>query len=581
MWPLRALSLLLCCSGLWCHDCNETKLYFVSQNFYSVLHWDEVDIPGQEVQYSVQYKQYGESMWSQITGCQNISATFCDLSPLMITNIYEIHLAKVMVNSMCLGEYVDFVPLEQTVFGAPEVSISLAESSFTVTITTPMAPQNRTITEISQDRSGEPHLKYEVRLTHPASRAGQGTQNRSGVITLSSLEVNTEYCGTAFYLWTHPSKRRQSEGTTFCVTLPGKPWTHIFILPGLLAVLLLITLALVLCQQYVMRKQRLPDMLKQTIPRSDTPPYYSDLKVKIDVVRINSESPWKFDKPVPDVLPVVKGSKAVRNGSSYASQDCEGFPWECNSYANQHVALVENCDPSNESATSYSMVVTSSVPEDPEESPESANSSGVGDSIGSDLFEPRSLHSAGRSGPFQGLTPGQELHEKDSGLMNEAVVLPVLRREGGNLEFSSELLGAPTLLPNSSEIQHLVAGLPPAGERTPLLADLVTVDETEWTDSGFASDYGRVDLTNYVQQNFAEEPCADAIPLVSLPDCASSYRQNWVPGIPLETHLSGSDYVANTEHLTEPDDEEEDEDQDPLSRLGAILLDGWVVQIQR
>lgn len=47
--------LLFVCVGCWCQSCNLTKAYFKSKNFFSVLHWDAVDIPGQTVLYSVQY----------------------------------------------------------------------------------------------------------------------------------------------------------------------------------------------------------------------------------------------------------------------------------------------------------------------------------------------------------------------------------------------------------------------------------------------------------------------------------------------------------------------------------------------
>jgi len=41
------------CVGCWC--CNLTKAYVESENFFSVLHWEAVDIPDQTVLYSVQY----------------------------------------------------------------------------------------------------------------------------------------------------------------------------------------------------------------------------------------------------------------------------------------------------------------------------------------------------------------------------------------------------------------------------------------------------------------------------------------------------------------------------------------------
>lgn len=54
-------------------------------------------------------------------------------------------------------------------------------------------------------------------------------RNPSGMITVSHLDMNTEYCGVALYELTHPSIKRQSENTTFCVTLPGKNRSVLFI----------------------------------------------------------------------------------------------------------------------------------------------------------------------------------------------------------------------------------------------------------------------------------------------------------------------------------------------------------------
>ncbi|XP_036414544.1 interferon lambda receptor 1 [Colossoma macropomum] len=544
-----------------------TRLYFASRNFYSMLSWDEVDIPGQNVLYSVEYKQYGES-WRPMVKCQNISTTSCDFSSI-ITDIYMEHYARIMINSMCFENSKPFIPIQLTTLGAPEVSVSTAESSFTVTVTTPMGPQNRSVKEISRDGSGQLHVNYEVRLTHPASKAGQkGIRNTSGVITLSNLEVNTEYCGTVFFLWTHPSNLKQSESTTFCVTIPVKPWMHMFIMPGLIALFLLITLALVSCQLYVTRKSRLPKVL--IMPKISNPPCYSDPKVKLDDVRICSESPWKFDKPESGLCPVMEESKDVNEGGSYAAQDCQDLPWRCNSYTNQQVAPVENCSQSNDSATSYSMVLTSMVPEDPEESPDSAIES-------NDL--PGTTPCAGDCIDLWNQRPAQGLDEKDPDSNSKALVLPVSRVANGKLEFSQltflpELLSPSGLLANGSEITPLITGLTPAGERTPLLTDLVTMDETERSNGGLASNYGRAYFPNYVQQNIPGVPSTDTIPSMSLSDCASSYRQNWVPGIPLESQFNDRE----TEQLTES--EEEEEVKEPLSKLGAIFLDGLVVQIQ-
>lgn len=46
-----------------------------------------------------------------------------------------------------------------------------------------------------------------------------------------------------------------------CSPGAAKPWISVFIVSGLVAVFLLITFALILCQQYVTRKRNLPKAL--------------------------------------------------------------------------------------------------------------------------------------------------------------------------------------------------------------------------------------------------------------------------------------------------------------------------------
>ncbi|KAF5909857.1 interleukin-20 receptor subunit alpha-like, partial [Clarias magur] len=251
--------------GSWCNDCNMTKVYFESRNFHSRLHWDEVKIQDREVRYSVSYNEYGEQP-RPMTGCENIPEPFCDLSSVM-TDIRSKYFIKIMADELCLGELRHLVLSEKPSLEAPTLSMETTESSLVITLRTPMGPQNRSIQEITCfemcHKSGQSSVNYIVKLTHPESEAGKKFENKSGTITLSHLDANTEYCGIVYYKLTHPSIKGQSENTTFCRTLPaaGKPWIPVFIVSGLVAVFFLITLALILCQQYVTRKRNLPKAL--------------------------------------------------------------------------------------------------------------------------------------------------------------------------------------------------------------------------------------------------------------------------------------------------------------------------------
>ncbi|XP_060756303.1 interferon lambda receptor 1 isoform X2 [Neoarius graeffei] len=542
MWLLRALFLLVWCSGFWCNDCNMTKVYFESRNFHSRLHWDEVKIPGREVRYSVKYHIYGERFRPMIE-CQNISETFCDLSSVTM-DIRSKYFVKVMANESCLGEIKHFCPFEKSTLEAPHSSVVMTGASFTVTLTTPMGPQNHSIREIScwercRD-SGQSSVEYIVSLTHPESEAGKVFQNPSGMITVSHLDMNTEYCGVALYELTHPSVKRQSENTTFCVTLPAadKPWIPVFIVSALVALFLLFTLLLVLCQQYVTKKRNLPKALIMSL--NITPNFNPDPKAEITTVKVYPEFPAIAIKPKPALPSVLVKPHVVRN-EDYAAQDYHNQAWHCRSYTNEQGAPLS--DRSGESCTSYSMVLAVRVPQVQEELSSYATDSGLGDSISP------GLSSCTEDDLFQILSPPEpeadlDMIEPDS---NELLVLPVSRDANGELHFFSlAFQPVDSNVNHSPEITPLVARSTPAGERTLLLTDLVSRDESDWTDDESSSDYRKAYLPNRVPQSCSELPSPVTISKVFLSDFTSNYRENWVPGIlpdplPNEKNYTGSD----------------------------------------
>ncbi|TSK20177.1 Interleukin-20 receptor subunit alpha [Bagarius yarrelli] len=542
-----------------------TKVYFESRNFHSRLRWDQVKIAGQEVRYSVKYNVYGERP-QPMTGCQNISELFCDLSSVM-TNVRSKYNGKIMAGELCLGEFMHFVPFEETILEAPTLSVITAESSFTVSVTTPMGPQNRSIKEIScwercQD-SGKSSVNYIVSLTYPETDAGKVFTNTSGTITLSHLDQNTMYCGVVLYELTHPYIKQQSENTTFCVTLPvaDKPWIPVFIGSALVAFFLLNILLLILCQQYVTRKRKLPKTL-QIMSTYPIPDFNPDPKVKITTVKVFNESPWNTVESELALSRVPKNIQAVTN-QGYTAQDDHDPDWHCHSYSNEHVAPVRA-----ESCTSYSMVVGVKAPHDREELSSCANDSGLGDCISP------GLSSCTDEDLFQVISH-TEL-EDDPGMSesystSKILVLPVSRGDNGKLQFSS-LAFQPMVsnIDHSSEIIPLVATSTPAGERA--LTDFISIDESNWTDNELRPKYRKAYLPNGVPQSCSELPSGETIFKVLLSD--SNYRDNWVPGI--QPDLLPEDTISIVDsQLHELAETEED-----IDKLEASLLSGWMVQIQ-
>ncbi|KAK3515074.1 hypothetical protein QTP70_006040 [Hemibagrus guttatus] len=566
--------LFLC---FWCDICNMTKVYFDSRNFHNRLHWDEVKIPGREVRYSVKYNKYGDQP-QMMTGCQNISEPSCDLSSVMM-EVRTKYNGKIMADELCLGEFMQFVPIEKTILEAPKRSVMTAGFSLTVTITTPMGPQNHSIREIScwekcQEET-ESSVNYIVKLTHPESEAGKEFKNTSGIITLSHLQVNMKYCGVVWYELTHPYLKRQSENTTFCVTLPGayQPWIPIFIMSALVVLLLLIILPLIVCHQYVTRKRKLPKTL--VISKNTTPHFNPDPKVEITTVKVYTESPWKTAKPKLASSAVPEKIKAGIDAVGYAAQDYHNQDWHCHSYSNEKVAPVS--DQSAKSCTSYSMVVGVIIPQDREELSSCANDSGIGDSISP------GLSSCTGEDLFPVISRAES--EEDLGMIepvstSELFVLPVSRSANGKLQFSS-LAFQPVVsnINKSSEIVPLMPRSSPAGERTLLLTDLVSVNNSDWTDSDSRPEYRKAYLPNTVSQTFSELPSRQAISKVLLSDSTSNYRENWVPGILPDPLPNATNCMVANSQLHEFAEPEEEVEESP-SELEAIFLSGWMVQIQ-
>lgn len=55
--------------------------------------------------------RYGEK-YPLMTGCQNISEPFCDLSSVM--DIRKKYFIKVLADELCLGELIHFVPVKES-----------------------------------------------------------------------------------------------------------------------------------------------------------------------------------------------------------------------------------------------------------------------------------------------------------------------------------------------------------------------------------------------------------------------------------------------------------------------------------
>ncbi|KAL1258601.1 hypothetical protein QQF64_009178 [Cirrhinus molitorella] len=517
MWLLKVAIFLLCCAGCWGQSCNRTKAYFKSRNFFSVLHWDPVDIPGQTVLYSVQCSLYGNP-YKPVTWCQNISTAVCDMTDAMIhvtSDVTSKYRVKVSAGGQCLGE-VTFSPFWETTFEAPQLSVTSNQTHLNVTVLPPMAAWNHSIANFRFWGKGSirSSIKYTVHLTQPESLAGKVFEDSSRSVIIWVTKLDVQYCGEVFYTLTHPGPTRPSENAPFCLNVSeSRSWLHIIIWPCLLALLLLIILPIRLCQLSVKRKRPPPKSLDLT--KYNSPAFCAERPDSISKVEVWSGFDPKFEPQA--VFPPQKSEVVFNDG--YASQD--------------HCDLELACDQpdipvpdSAESSVHYSMILPVKISNEP-------SFDGTTDETNSDSFGPDSIST---------FLIGHLEAESSSG----PLVIPVRPAENGTLQFNNCLF-----LCNSGQSSPAPTqdseGL--TGEGIPLLSDHSLNDS--WCNSS-------------------------CLP-VHVPEVVtSSYRQNWVPGIPLEGQQDQRTYIKRTDP-TEPDKDFNDEEE---ARVGVVFLERWKVKMQ-
>ncbi|XP_052002502.1 uncharacterized protein LOC127657700 [Xyrauchen texanus] len=521
MWPLTAVIYFLCCSGFCCHGCNLTKPYFQSSNFYNVLRWDDVEIPGQGDLYSVQYHIYGEA-YEPVTWCQNISDSRCDLTNVT-TDVDSRYFAKITASGRCLGE-VTFSPLKQTTLEAPQLSVLRNNTSLTVKVTPPMGPHNRPIEMIScwgtcKDL-GTQSIKYKVHLTHPKSVAGMVFEGTSDSVVIWLVETDKQYCGDVVYSLTLPFSPRQSEKASFCVNVSARQsWFLIFLLPGLVALVLLIIIPIVLYQQSVRRTCSLPKALM--LPRTNTLPLW-DNTTWDDISKVQVESGFS---DICQKLSQVSFAQERYEDIGYASQDSHDPEWKRDSAGSQQGTAGDGSEPS----VSYSMAV--GCPDDPSTEDRTDETS----------FELSGLQSVLVEGT--NVPANKEFADSDTNC--KPLVVPVITGSSGALQL-------PEFVFQSSPLLAL-------GERTPLLTDLLIQD------SRCNVDYLPVHVSKMsggLSLSFSGE--------------TSNYRENCLPGMSLERQQDQRTYILQTDHpqvSTVPEEEN-------IAVGGLVFLDRWILQMQ-
>lgn len=205
------------------------------------------------------------------------------------------------------------------------------------------------------------------------------------------------------------------------------------------------------------------------------------------------------------------------NWSGYASQD------SCDQEASTRCS-------SGEHSVNYSMIVGVQTPEEPS-----------GDDVSSEF-----------------LWPKEHPNVSNSHTNSEPLVIPVIPAANGMLQLNGFLFQP------DSEAESPVEGLTLFGERTPLLTDLMVED---------------------LRCNSKYLPaCVSDISKHLYPDLTpvtSSYRQNWIPGTPLEAHEDRTTYILRTGHMQESNEvQEETKGVDEGLNVGGNFLDRWMLKME-
>ncbi|RVE62929.1 hypothetical protein OJAV_G00162690 [Oryzias javanicus] len=224
MWSMDVMKLLLLCYA--CLPVGNGQVYFVSRNFYNVLHWDpeKPASPGEEVRYSVQYWRDDEEPYQKKEECQNITDLSCNLTA-ETPSLHDVrYKAKVCVNGTAIGFTTSFMPLRDTVLGPPILSTHATKSALHVKVALPKGPKGDSVGDIiTSSKTGFSRVTvlYILKITHP-EWAAQEIKNTSGQFEIELKNSKTVYCGYVIYNKS-PEIGHASQNASFCVTLPEDP----------------------------------------------------------------------------------------------------------------------------------------------------------------------------------------------------------------------------------------------------------------------------------------------------------------------------------------------------------------------
>ncbi|XP_046887850.1 uncharacterized protein LOC124475354 [Hypomesus transpacificus] len=551
---------------LYHHGCGvscQERPYFVSRNFRNVLQWAE-ESGGGDVLYSVFWARYGTEFEPKLE-CQNMTSLSCDLST---ETAYDYHtsrfLARVYADAKLLGETQTFKPLEDTVLGPPLLSVRELRGSVEVRCSLPPG----VVEVLTTNTFSYPHHAAYYSLNITTGNADvQKTSN--GVFKVQRAGVS-KACGAVVYRPHLNQQRSPSQEAPFCINAPptDDPW-HLF--PWLLSFACLLVgcvpIVTVLACHYVRQKRDLPDCTKVI---SNEGPVHLLQPQKVVLSLAHAEGPCLGGTEGARKPPFTR-PQVSRDSGCYSPQDAPSTPplWQGGPLSPQDAPstppLWQGGALSPQDAPS-TPPLWQGGPLSPQDAP-STPPLWKGGALSLQTPPPEdsnnSLHSS-TIYSMVGVQPAREGGPSPLGLKENHAQL--WAPPTGEPPFQIPLEPPPSLGPRLPGLQpdtqratsvcltplsHIEGGFPmanlaTAGEKAPLLSDLLCVRDSDWLDP----EETRVYVSNQVPQHGPPLCLPHLMPPSGEP--SSGYKQSWFPGMVVERqHLPGM--VVERQHLaTQP-----------------------------
>ncbi|XP_006921038.1 interferon alpha/beta receptor 1 [Pteropus alecto] len=168
---------------------QNVEVYIIDDTF--ILKWNQSDESVGNVTFSADYKTPGMDNWEKLPGCQNITSTKCDFSPLKI-NVFEelnLRIRAEKGNNVSSWSIVDsFIPIKQAHIGPPEVHLDPEDKAIIVNISPP-GTKNSTMWAMASTS-----FIYSVVIWKKSSSVEDRTEIVIPGSKINKLSPETTYC---------------------------------------------------------------------------------------------------------------------------------------------------------------------------------------------------------------------------------------------------------------------------------------------------------------------------------------------------------------------------------------------------